>query len=90
MGANGTVTVNLGDMPSGTNQIVRIVASVDGDGILTFNNTHAPNQQITQISNTATLSASSADPVGNNNAPTITTSVNYCSPPAVGYRPDRK
>jgi len=90
VGANGTVTVNLGDMTAGNNQIVRIVATVDGDGILLWNDNHPPNQQITQLSNTATVSASSSDPNGANNAPTMTTSVNYCNPPGVQYRPAGK
>jgi hypothetical protein len=89
VGANGTVTVNLGDMTPGNNQIVRIVATVDGDGILLWNDSHPPNQQITQLSNTATVSATSSDPNPSNNGPTITTSVNYCNPPGVQYRPDR-
>jgi hypothetical protein len=84
VGANGTVTVILGNMPSGSNQIVFIVASIDGDGILNWNDTHPVPQQITQLSNTATVSASNA----NNSAPMITTSVNYCNPPGVRYRPN--
>ena len=89
VGSNGTVNVSLGDMTPGNNQIIRIVATVDGDGILLWNDNHPPNQQITQLSNTATVSATSQDPNGNNNAPTVNTSVNYCNPPGVRYRPER-
>ena len=89
VGANGTVTVHLGDMTPGNNQIVRIVVSVNGNGILDFNDSHPAGQQITQISNTANVSATSNDPAPANNAPTISTSVNYCNPPGVQYRPNR-
>jgi hypothetical protein len=88
VGTNGTVTVALGNMAQFNNQIVRIVVTVDGDAILNWNDTHPPAQQITQLSNTATVSASSFDPNPNNNAPTISTSVNYCNPPGVRYQPN--
>jgi hypothetical protein len=89
VGSNGTVTVNLGDMTSGSNQIVRIVASVDGNGILTYNENHPPGQQLTQISNTGNASSSTTDPNSSNNNSTGTTSLNYCSPPGLQFRPDR-
>jgi hypothetical protein len=90
VGANGTVTVSLGDMTQFNNQIVRIVAAVDGNGILAWNDTHPPNQQITQISNTATVAATSSDPNPVNNASQLTTSVNYCNPPGLQFRPNKK
>jgi hypothetical protein len=90
VGANGTVSVSLGDMTPLNNQIVRIVVAVDGDGILLWNDSHPPNQQVTQITNTATVSASTSDPNGANNASPLTTSVNYCNPPGVRYRPNQK
>jgi hypothetical protein len=89
VGSNGTVTVQLGDMTPLNNQIVRIVVAVDGDGILNFNDTHPPGQGITQITNTATVSATSSDPNPDNNASPLTTSVNYCNPPGVQFRPNR-
>ena len=86
VGANGTVTVNLPDMPALSNQIVRIDVTVDGDGILAYNDNNPPG--ITQISNTATVSTSSSDPNLSNNASLVTTSVNYCNP-GVSYRPNK-
>ena len=90
VGQNGTVTVNLGTLSAGApplNQArVTIVVNVDGIAILNFNDTNPI--QVTQISNTATVSSQTSDPNSNNNGSTADTSVNYCNPPNLRRRPN--
>ncbi len=61
--AGGTVTWNLGDMATGTTQVVHLTVKVDPS-------------RTTDLSNTASVSTTSTDPVAGNNSATENTTVN--------------
>ena len=88
----GTVTATFPSLASGSppqNQArVTIVVNVDGIAILDFE--LIPGNQVTQISNTATVSSQTSDPDSNNNGSTANTVVVHCNPPDLRRRPNEK
>ena len=86
VGTNGTVTVNLGNIPfgaSGNTARVTITVNANSDDIaLTSDPFH--------INNTASVSSTASDPDTSNNSSTKVTAVTWDCFPGLRYRPNKK